>query len=321
MGGFEVALGLALFLAIGAPHLLPLRRVTPALGAAVWMGALALRALVAVGVSVFFFVYLPQTGIYDAIALWCWHEVVPVITAHLGLSGHPLIHAAIVLPGLTLAGSLLWMSCGLVRAWLAMRSELRGAVGRGPLGSTIIKDTEIVVGVTGLGRSQIVVSDAALAVMDAEELQASLSHELGHIKRRHRPLLLVSSMLAALGRSLPGTKAAARELHLCLERDADEYAVARTRDPLALASAICKAATSPTFSAPATALAGGAAVRRVQLLMGELPAAGARGEAAARGLAALLVALMIAAAALLPGVAHAGYHGASGTADVHHCAS
>ncbi len=196
-----------------------------------------------------------------------------MVTAHLGLAGHPLVHAAIVLPGLVLAGSLLWMAFGLGRAWLTMRSELRRAVGRGPLGSAIIQHRDIVVGVTGLGRSRIIVSDTALAAMDPQELEASLSHELGHIKRRHRPLLLVSSVLAALSRSLPGTRTAAQELRLCLERDADEYAVAQTRDPLALASAICKAASG---AAPVGATGGGGrVVLRLAYLQGASATRGA----------------------------------------------
>ena len=321
MDAWEVAVGVAVFLAIGAPHVLPLRRVTPALAAAVWISALALRALVAIGVSVFVFVYLPQTGVYNAIAHWCWQEVVPVVTAHLGLAGHPLVHAAIVLPSLVLAGSLLWMAFGLARAWLAMRSQLRLAVGRGPLDSAIIQHRDIVVGVTGLGRSRIIVSDTALAAMDPQELEASLSHELGHIKRRHRPLLLVSSVLTALSCSLPGTRAAAQELRLCLERDADEYAVAQTRDPLALASAICKAASG---AAPvgATGLGGGGrVVLRLAYLQGQAPHAGRRLERATRLLAGLSATLVVLLTLALPSWAMAAPQTEDLTAIGSHCAA
>jgi hypothetical protein len=48
--------------------------------------------------------------------------------------------------------------------------------------------------------------------------------------------------IVVLGRPVPGTRAALRGLLLSLDRDADEFAVARTGDPLALASAICKVA-------------------------------------------------------------------------------
>lgn len=276
---------------------LPPARVTPFLAALVWIGALGLRALVAIGGAIFVFVYLPQTGVYDAVAHWCWHEALPLVATHLGLSGHPLIHAAIILPGLALAASVLWLLFGLLRAWLALRVKLRHAVGEGPFGSTIIEDDEIVVGVAGIGRSKIVVSDVALGAMDPAELEASLCHELGHIRRRHRPLLLLASLCSALGRMLPGTASAERALRFELERDADDYAVAHTRDPLALASAICKAATGGGAVAGATGLGGGGRVAmRLDYLAGEGQRAGRTLE---RGVRVLAVALLISLVGLL----------------------
>ena len=50
---------------------------------------------------------------------------------------------------------------------------------------------------------------------------------------------------------MPGTKDALQRLQFCLERDADEYAVDRTRNPIALASAICKAAVDSPAPTPA----------------------------------------------------------------------
>ena len=101
----------------------------------------------------------------------------------------------------------------------------------GPLGSIVIADHAVVVGVTALGRKRILVSESALGAFDAGEIQASLTHEMGHIQRRHRPMLLLASILSAMGRLLPGTRAAERGLRFSLERDADEFAVAKTRDP------------------------------------------------------------------------------------------
>jgi Zn-dependent protease with chaperone function len=105
--------------------------------------------------------------------------------------------------------------------------------------------------VPGLGRRRIVLSDRALAELDDAELEACLAHERGHLRRGHRAAGLVGNLLVVLGGPLPGGRAALRGLLLSLERDADEYAVARTGDPLALASAICK-------------VAGGSARRRVR---------------------------------------------------------
>lgn len=296
----EAAVAVAVPAAVGLPHLLPLHRVKPATAAVVWLAALAIRALVAIGGAIFAFVYMPRTGVYDAVAHWCWHEVLPVVTTHLGLSGHPVIHAAILLPALALAGSVLWLLFGLARAWLALRARLRGAVGIGPLGSTVIADPDVVIGVTGLGRGRIVVSHRTLGVMDADELEASLNHELGHIRRRHRPLLLLASVLLALGRLLPGTRLAERELRFSLERDADDYAVRQTRDPLALASAICKAATAR--SPAATTGLGGSG--RVSLRLDYLSGRGARAsrglERGARGLALGLTLMALALSATVP---------------------
>lgn len=295
----EVGIALAIVVAVALPHLLPLHRVGPVVAAAVWLNALLLRAAVALGGAVFVFIYLPQTGLFQAIARWCLHEVVPLLAMHLGLSGHPLAHAALVLPALVLAASLMWLLVCLARAWMALRRQLRVALGAGPGGSTVISDEQVVVAVTALGRARIVLSDAALGVMDAEELRASVAHERGHLCRRHRPLLLLGSVLSALARPLPGTRAAELKLGFHLERDADEFAVRETRDPLALASAICKTAQS---RAPAwTGLAGrGPVTSRLEILVDGGARRSTAVERTAAALAALLAIMTLAIAVTVP---------------------
>jgi hypothetical protein len=301
MSSLELAVLVGLPAAITVPHLLPLDRVTPLWAAALWVSALALRALAALGLAVFVLVYLPMTELFRALADWCWHDVLPLLAVHLGLSGHSLAHAASILPGLALAASLLWLAGGLARAWLALRSRLARSIGEGPGGSTIVDGEQILVGATRLGRGRIVVSHAALRSMDAGELAASLAHEEAHICRRHRPLLLVASVLAALGRAFPGTRVAERELAFQLERDADEYAVRRTRDPLALASAICKAA-SGAATPVLVALGGrGRVTRRLGYLVDGAPARGGRLlEGSVRLLAAALAASALLLALTVP---------------------
>lgn len=272
----ELVVALGLPAAIAAPHLLPLDRTTPIWAARLWLCALALRALTAVGVALFVLVYLPQTGAFRALAEWCFHDVLPVLATQLGLSGHPLAHAAAVLPGLALAASLVWLAAGLARAWLALRRRLAGTLGQGPLGSTVVHGEHILVAATRLGRGRIIVSEAALRSMDVGELAASVAHEHGHLRRYHRQLLLAASALAALGRVLPGTRAAERELAFQLERDADEYAVTATRDPLALASAICKAAGAAAAPALVALGGGGRVTRRLSYLVDGSPSRGGR---------------------------------------------
>jgi Zn-dependent protease with chaperone function len=295
----EAGIAAALVAAIAAPHAVPLQRVAPLLAAAVWINALLLRAAVALGGALFVLLYLPQSALFEAIARWCWHEVVPLLAMHLGLSGQPLAHAAHALPTLALAASLMWLIVGLATAWVGLRRQLRGALGDGPGGSTVIADDQVVVALTGLGRPRIVLSAAALSAMDAEELRASMAHELGHLQRRHRPMLLTALLLSALARPLPWTRAATRELAFHLERDADEFAVRETRDPLSLASAICKAAQS---QAPAlTALGGsGRLGSRLEILVDGGPARSAVAERIAAAVATLLAVVTLAVAATIP---------------------
>lgn len=280
--------GLAVLALMALPHAFPFQRLGPLTAAGAWFATLAIRAAVAVGAAVFVFVHVPQTALARAVADWCWHRVLPVLTDVFGLSGHPVSHAAVALPALTLAASLLWLGFGLFRGWVSLRRTLRRAIGTGPLGSTVVEQRDIVLAVTKLGRGRVLVSDQALRTMDAAELEAGLVHELGHIHRRHRPLLLAGSVFAALARLLPGTRAAERGLRFSLERDADEYAVRHTRDRLALASAICKAAVARPSAVLAALGEPGSVTERLRLLVDEVETPSRRLELFGRALVAVL---------------------------------
>ena len=303
--------------AIASPHLLRLEHAPPVTAAVIWSAALALRALMAVGIALFVVLWLPATDVFQLITHWCWHRVLPFIAVHLGLDGHSIGDLAVVLPGIALAASVLSVLVGLWTAARRVRAVLRGgALGPGPRQSVLIRDGEVVVAAAGLRRPQVVVSAGALVAFDDEELDASLDHEEGHIARRHRFVLVAAEICRAVGRFLPGTRRAVDELVFHLERDADRFAIGRRHDPAALASAICKAAAPGPFSlAPALSLGGqGPTVRRVrELLEG---ATGARGPAAAglRVVAALMVTLVVATAAALPLAAQAApARGGAGT--------
>lgn len=299
MLGELIALGVAA--AVCVPHALPLHRVAPRTAATVWLLTLWLRALVTIGSAIFFFVYLPQTHLFQEVARWCFHNVIPILSGHFGFSAHPLAHFAVVLPGLMLAGSVLWMLTGLVRAWVSLQLHLaRRVLGTGPEGATVVDDDAIVVAVTRLGRARILVSRAALGAMDEAELAASLAHEQGHVRRRHRPILVLGSLLAALARPLPGTRVAQRGLIFNLERDADEYAVERTRDPLALASAIGKTAATALPGTAGLVGRGGVALRMRYLLAGGRCRSTPGVERTARATAAVLGVLVVGLTATVP---------------------
>ena len=286
--------------AVALPHLLKFERISPAAAATVWFCALALRALTVVAVALFVVLVLPTTALFSLVTHWCWHTVVPLVSSHLGLDGHRVGDAAVILPGFMIAASLMSVAVGVARAARKVRAFVRQAeLGPGPEGSVMVGGGDVVVAVAGLHKPRVLVSAGALIALDDDELAASLDHERGHIERRHRFVLVLAHFLRALGRPLPGTKVAMQELNHHLERDADGWAIARRHDPLALASAICKAATAAV--APpgiATALGGGAATRRVRELAER---EGRRGSPrAARLLAAAMVTITVAAAAAVP---------------------
>lgn len=315
------AVGLAVALSLPAalvPHLLPLHRASPVTGAVVWMLDLSLRALVVVFLATLIFSQLAHSEPVEAALAWCWHEVLPDIPTWLGFAEDPVAHAAVAVPAVVLGVALIARAFGLVRAWAGLRRRLAVQAGTGPAGTILIADDDVVVGVTRLGRGRVLVSNRALEMMDPEELAAGVAHEVAHIRRRHRPVLLSASILATIGRPLPGTGIAERELGFQLERDADAYVVDRLHDPLSLASAICKVADA---NAPrgATSLGGSGVVTRrlAELLDGR----GIRSKWVERGaravavtLAGLVVAVSVGGPAWALGASVSEQPGAA-----HHC--
>ena len=296
------ALAIAFALSIpatAAPHYIPLHRAAPTTGAAVWMLALLLRALIVIGATTFVFARLAHTDLLEAGLNWCWHEVLPDIPGWLGFAEHPVAHAAVAVPLFTITAAVITHLFGGLRAWVALRRRLTASGSGGPQGAALLPDDEVVVAVTRFGRGRVVVSDRALEMMDHDELAAGMAHEFAHLRRRHRPLLLLASLLSTIGRPLPGTTTAHRELCFQLERDADAWAVKRLHDPLSLASAICKVAGAVEPRGTASLGGRGPVTRRLAELIGERGVRSTRIELAARmlvtGLAGIVLALAVAA--------------------------
>lgn len=317
MTALIVAIALLTAGSIALPHLLPLDRIEPVTSAAIWLCSLVVRAFFVVVVVFAMLVYLPETPLYSALASWCVHTSIPLFSTHLGVSGHPLMHAAIVLPAISMIGACFWLLKRLVGGWRVNRRLIRESLGNGPQGTTVIRDAGITVGVTSIGRSKVLISNAALQVLDTEELSASVSHEIGHVKRRHRPVHLVAAVLSTLAGPLPGSNAAKRGLDLALERDADLFAVNHTSDPLALASAICKAAMGQRALGSMN-LAGSNVLCRLDFLEGRSPSPGKGLEKSMRALATCFVIATISLLSVTPALAEVlprSNHGWSMTAD------
>jgi Zn-dependent protease with chaperone function len=272
------ALAAAAFGGIVLPHLLRLDRADPAAACLLWGAALGLRALVVVGTAVGALVLLHPGHLLRAFAEW-------PCAPHHQLAGH----AAAALGGLALAVSFLWALARIVQATLAVRRLVRSPLGEGPGGSVIVGGEDVMLAAAGLTRPTLVVSAGALARLDDAELAAAMAHERAHIRRRHRYVMLFAEVSRVLGRPLPGTARAVRELRFHLERDADR---------LALASAICKAATGAGIGAGIAALGGDGTAARVRELLHD----GATGTRARglRALATATVALAVGAALSMP---------------------
>lgn len=310
--------------AVALPHVVDLRGVMPATAGTLWLASLVLRALSSVSLLVYLVVYLPGTEVGEAVSHWCWHTVLPLLATHLGLDGHRLGEAAVVLTAGALAVSLFSVLWGLWRAARAVQAAIRRTrLGPGPLNSVIVGERNVVFAVAGLARPQIVVSTGALTALDDEELAAGLDHERGHIERRHRYVLLIAELCRAIARCVPGTRTAVSELAFHLERDADRWALSRNHDSLALASAICKAATSRLApeSVVLAGLGGGKVCERLDELTAEAsPPCGRRKHHCLRVLAVGMCALAVTLAASLPAAVAAGVERGQAPTEVRHCA-
>jgi BlaR1 peptidase M56 len=281
------ALVAAAVVGIVLPHLLRFEGANPGAAVVLWSAALGLRALVVVGTVAGALVLLHPAQLMRAFANW-------PCAPHHHVAGHALAAAG----GLALSLSLVWAMARVAQATLAVRRLIRRPLGRGPEGSVIVGGDDVVLAVAGLTRPTLVVSAGALARLDDAELSAAIAHERAHIRRRHRFVLLFAELCRVLGRPLPGTAHAVRELRFQLERDADRSAVRDRADRLALASAICKAATGGASRAGMAALGGdGTAARVRELLQDAVPDVHAR---RLRALAAGASALAVGAALSLP---------------------
>ncbi len=269
------------------PHLLRLERAEPATACLLWAAALGMRALLVVGTVAGALVLLHPGHLLRAFAEW-------PCAPHHQVAGH----AAAALGGLALAVSLLWALARVVQATLAVRRLVRAPLGQGPGGSVIVGGDDVVLAAAGLTRPTLVVSAGALARLDDDELAAAMAHERAHIRRRHRYVLLYAELCRVLGRPLPGTARAVRQLRFHIERDADRCAVRERSDRLALASAICKAASGATTRAGIAALGGdGTAARVRELLQEAVPDVHAR---RLRALATATAAIAVGAALSMP---------------------
>jgi len=241
---------------------------------------------------------LPSTATFGELSGWCFHAVLPYVSAHLGLNGHAVGHAAVLTPAALLIAMLASAGVGTWRANRAVSSWIRSSsIGSGPRGSLIVGGSQVVMATTGLRHPRVVVSAGALIVLDDGELSAGLEHEHGHLRRGHRFISLIAVILYGCSRLLPGSRSAFEQLQFHMERDADAYALRRTEDPYSLAGAIFKAATPHDFAGTMNGLGGSDVADRIRAL--EAASAGPTTLKVTAGILSALVSSAAVAIALL----------------------
>ena len=109
----------------------------------------------------------------------------------------------------------------------------------------------------GAWRPAIALSTWMVEELDAEELEAVLAHELGHVARRDYVVMLLATTLRNAFFYLPASQTAHQLLCQEKERASDTLAITRGAQPLALASALTKVwRTAAQVRAGAQALTG-----------------------------------------------------------------
>ena len=135
-------------------------------------------------------------------------------------------------------------------------------------GTDLIEDARPVAYCLPGRRPRIVISEGALRLLSAGQAHAVIEHERGHAHEHHGLVMLPMVGLQRLFAWVPYARLASVETATLLEMAADDYS-ARRNDPIRLAAALVRMATSDHVPACALGAAGHATSRRVSRLLGE----------------------------------------------------
>lgn len=305
-----LALGYALLVAWGAPG--PLSRLTargasPRLGLAAWLTAMA-SAVSGATAALWFLARSAVTG-WAGLA----EAVCRSVTGHACAPG--VYQSAAFELGLA-AAAIVATGAAIVSAWRYGRSVQRvqqrtrahgeaaritgrrlddarpAATGQAATGRAIVVDADAPAVYCVPRPATIVVTTAALAILDPDQLGAVLAHERAHLTGRHHLLTTLSRALAAVFPAVPLFARGMREVAGLAEMAADD-AAARRAGRATLVAALLTIGTGAAVPAPvlpgrALAATGGAVTARVQRLLD--PPHGAARAAVLATMTALLAA-------------------------------
>lgn len=241
---------------------------SPRLGVAAWqtLSASVLLALLLAGLTV-----TVPSGLVSANIADLLHSCVMALRAQYATPGGALLHAAGATATLMLATRAAFMLFVGLRAARRARNEHLNRlhlVARRDSGlDALVVEHSAAAAYCVPGRGHtVVLTTAAVAALDDDELAGVLEHERAHLRGRHHLVLAAAGALVATLPILPVFRWARAELACLVEMTADDDAATHA-DRLTLARALVRLAEG---SVPAMALGAAdvAALARVQRLLG-----------------------------------------------------
>ena len=261
----------------------------------------------------------------DRARLWRFVIVAPFLTATLQMSGivgapavswnvasllpQPLVDWRLGIVGLSL---LAVATATVVAGWIAGALVFRRALGRRrPAPASLQHEMASLATLTGgrvprvtlsdrttvpaaVGLSEVCVPASSLEVMPSDERQSLLAHELGHLAARDPVWLAIASSLSRLAPFQPLNGWAITQLRAACEEAADDFSVRVAGDPVPLARALTRLASTRWVLPAGVAASSSPVVVRVSRLLGDPPPApwrrSRRWLAAAAALGCLLAA-------------------------------
>jgi len=134
------------------------------------------------------------------------------------------------------------MPADLTAKWQIAKTEAERCSGMSLPRVVLVSEPEHVLQVKGLLRPMLVLSETLLRELDPDELVGALCHEAAHLKRGDLWLGFALYLCQCLLFFMPTSRTCYQRYLDERERAADEWAIARTSKPLALASALTKVA-------------------------------------------------------------------------------
>jgi beta-lactamase regulating signal transducer with metallopeptidase domain len=123
--------------------------------------------------------------------------------------------------------------------------------------------------VVGIRSPAILLSEDICEILDDQELEAVLTHEVAHIRHKDNLVGLIASMVRALAYYAPTMHVAMRHYMEERENAADDYVTESGGDGMALASGVVKVwrTQAPAVASPGSDAAGGGVVSRLERLV------------------------------------------------------